>query len=48
MFLTSSTREVVPIARVNGVPVGGGKPGPVTLALLQAYRSALERLIAED
>ena len=48
MFLTSSTREVVPIARVNGVPVGGGKPGPVTLALLQAYRSALDRLIAED
>jgi len=48
MFLTSSTREVVPIARVNGTAVAGGKPGPVTLMLLNAYRSALERLIAED
>jgi branched-subunit amino acid aminotransferase/4-amino-4-deoxychorismate lyase len=48
MFLTSSTREVVPIARMNGTSIGGGKPGPVTLMLLKAYRSALENLIAED
>ena len=48
MFLTSTTREVVPIARVDGKPIGGGKPGPVTLVLLQAYRAAIERLAAED
>jgi branched-chain amino acid aminotransferase len=48
MFLTSSTREVVPIARVNGTSIGDGRPGPVTLTLLKAYRSALENLIAED
>jgi branched-chain amino acid aminotransferase len=48
MFLTSSTREVVPIARVDGKPVGSGKPGPVTLELLRAYRTAIERLAAED
>jgi branched-chain amino acid aminotransferase len=48
MFLTSTTREVVPISRVNGAAVGNGKPGPVTLTLLKAYRSALERLMAED
>ena len=48
MFLTSSTREVVPIAQVNGTAVADGKPGPVTLTLLKAYRSALERLIEED
>jgi branched-chain amino acid aminotransferase len=48
MFLTSTTREVVPIARVDGKPVGDGKPGPVTLKLLGAYRNAIERLAAED
>src|SRR5438034_559733 len=48
MFLTSTTREVVPIARVNDAAVGSGKPGPVTVALLRAYRSAVERLSRED
>jgi branched-chain amino acid aminotransferase len=48
MFLTSSTREVVPIARVDGKPVGSGKPGPVTLMLLREYRVAISRLAAED
>ena len=48
MFLTSTTREVVPIARVEGAPVGSGKPGPVTLMLFEAYRSAIDRLAVED
>jgi branched-chain amino acid aminotransferase len=48
MFLTGSTREVVPIARVDGKPVGGGKPGPVTKMLLREYRAAIARLTAED
>jgi len=48
MFLTSTTREVVPIVRVDGKPVGNGKPGPVTRMLLQKYREAIERLTAED
>jgi len=48
MFLTSTTREVVPIARVDGKPVGPGKPGPVTQMLLEAYRAAIVRLSLED
>ena len=48
MFLTSSTREVVPITRANGSTIGKGKPGPVTLRLLKAYRSAVEQLVLED
>ena len=48
MFLTSSTREVVPIARVNRSAVGDGKPGPVTLQLLKAYRAAVGQLLLED
>ena len=48
MFLTSTTREVVPIARVDGKPVGTGKPGPVSLMLLRGYRLAIERLVAAE
>lgn len=39
-FLTSTTRELVPITQVNGRPVGPGKPGPVTQALLEGFRRA--------
>jgi len=49
MFLTSTTREVVPIARVDGKPLRDGKPGPTTLMLLGAYRtSVIEHLLAEE
>jgi branched-chain amino acid aminotransferase len=48
MFLTSSTREVVPIARVDGKPVGSGTPGPVTQMLLEGYRGAIAPLLMED
>ena len=48
MFLTSTTREVVPIVRVEGKPVVKGRPGPVTTRLLGQYRSAVQRLSAKD
>jgi len=48
MFLTSSTREVVPIARVDGRPIGNGRPGPITKMLLREYRAAIARLAEED
>ena len=38
-FLTSTTREVVPIVKVDERTIGSGKPGPVTGALLAAYRT---------
>jgi len=37
-FLTSTTREVVPIVRVDDRTIGSGRPGPATQALLQGYR----------
>jgi branched-chain amino acid aminotransferase len=36
-FLTSSTRELQPLVAVDGKPVGGGEPGPVTQRLAEAY-----------
>ena len=37
-FLTSTTREVVPIVTVDERTIGNGKPGRVTRRLLQAFR----------
>jgi branched-chain amino acid aminotransferase len=39
-FLTSTTREAVPIAKVDDRIIGTGVPGPVTLRLLEAFREA--------
>jgi len=43
-FLTSSTREIVPVVLVNDHRVGTGHPGPVTRALLDGYRQRVEAL----
>ncbi len=47
MFLTSTTREVVPIVSVDGKTVGSGRPGPVALALLKSYRASIAALLEE-
>lgn len=36
-FLTSSTSYVMPVTRIDGAPIGEGRPGPLTLALRQHY-----------
>jgi branched-chain amino acid aminotransferase len=45
-FLTSSTREVQPLVSVDGVPIGDGKPGPVTQKLADAYVAAVRVQLA--
>jgi branched-chain amino acid aminotransferase len=37
-FLTSTTREIVPVVAVDDRAIGDGRPGPVTKALLQRFR----------
>jgi branched-chain amino acid aminotransferase len=37
-FLTSTTREAVPIVTVDDRTIGSGKPGPVTAKLLEGFR----------
>jgi branched-chain amino acid aminotransferase len=37
-FLTSTTREAVPITVVDDRTIGSGTPGPVTMRLLEAFR----------
>ena len=43
-FLTSTTREIVPIVRVDDRTIGSGSPGPVTKALLDGYRKRAQEL----
>jgi branched-chain amino acid aminotransferase len=45
-FLTSTTREVVPIVRVDDRAIGSGAPGRVTRALLDGYRRKAQELTA--
>ena len=43
IFITSTTREISPVVRVDDRVIGRGRPGPITLQLWDAYhRRALE------
>jgi branched-chain amino acid aminotransferase len=42
-FITGTGAEVMPVIGIDGRVIGNGKPGPLTLRLVQAYR----RLVAE-
>ncbi len=44
IWMTSSTREVLPVIELDGAPVGGGEPGPVwkrMQGIYQAYKQSL-------
>jgi branched-chain amino acid aminotransferase len=43
-FLTSTTREVVPIVKVDDRAIGSGAPGAVTRALLEGFRQKAQEL----
>ena len=40
VFITSTAGGVMPITRIDGAPVGQGRPGPVTQALRRRYWEA--------
>jgi branched-chain amino acid aminotransferase len=37
-FLTSTTREIVPVRQVDDTPIGGGRPGALTRRVMDAFR----------
>jgi branched-chain amino acid aminotransferase len=47
-FLTSTTREVVPIVQVDDRTIGTGRPGPVTRGLLDGYRRKAESMTRQQ
>jgi D-alanine transaminase len=42
VFLVGTLSDVMPIVKVDGKPVGSGKPGPVALKLLKLLRERLD------
>lgn len=38
IWLTSSTKEILPVTQLNGQPVGNGKPGPMWARMLALYQ----------
>ena len=38
IFLTGTMAEVVPIVKIQGVPIADGKPGPVTREIVRAFQ----------
>jgi D-alanine transaminase len=41
-FLTSASQIVMPVVKIDGKPVGGGRPGPVAQALRQTFHRYAE------
>ncbi|MDA8234372.1 MAG: branched-chain-amino-acid transaminase [Clostridia bacterium] len=41
VFLTNSISELVPVVKVDRCTIGSGRPGEVTLRLLQSYRALI-------
>lgn len=48
LLMTSSTKEVLAITRLNHQPVGTGRPGPVSLRLRNLWRQSLHTWLAEQ
>jgi branched-chain amino acid aminotransferase len=43
--ISSSSRDIVPVVRIDDQVIGSGLPGPITPRLLQAYRTYVEQAI---
>jgi branched-chain amino acid aminotransferase len=42
-FITSVSREVLPVVKIDQQVIGDGRPGPITRALMQRFREMVER-----
>ena len=42
IWLTSSTREIIPVTQLDGAPVGAGRPGAVFAKVLAAFHQFLQ------
>lgn len=46
VFITASSREVVPIVRIDARVIGDGAPGPMTKRLIDLYRDKVHTLMS--
>jgi len=40
-FITSVSREILPVVRIDGATIGGGAPGPVTKEIMRRFAGAI-------
>lgn len=45
VFVSSSIRELLPVVRVDGEPIGAGAPGPLTSRLHRAFRKKVNEIM---
>jgi branched-chain amino acid aminotransferase len=45
-FITNTSMEIMPVCRIDGRPVGDGRPGPVTTKLRQLFQANVGRFLA--
>ena len=44
VWVTSSTKEILPVTRLDNRPVGNGRPGPLFRTVLDAYRARIRSI----
>lgn len=44
VWISAATRDVLPVTRIDGAPVGTGRPGPVWSAMNHAFKGLRQRL----
>jgi len=42
-FLTGTAAEIIPVVKVDGRYIGDGKPGKITLELMEKFREATKK-----
>jgi branched-chain amino acid aminotransferase len=47
LFFTGTAVEITPIRSVDRIPIGAGKPGPVSLAIQREYMGIAKGTIAD-
>lgn len=46
-FITSSSRGIVPVVEIDGIPISNGRPGQKTMSLRQAYNAWVSEHLEE-
>ena len=44
IWISAATRDVLPVSRLDGAPVGAGRPGPVWTRIYQSFKDLRQRL----
>jgi len=47
VFMTSTTKEIVPVVKVDGQVVGGGRPGEYTQDMMERFKAYVDRCLTE-